>query len=59
MTKKQAIQMFRNDVRPMVTKEYGRGDVVATREAWNNFTDMLCKDRQITAHQYDSWTNPF
>jgi len=36
-----------------------RGDVVMKREAWNNFTDALCKYRQITDRQYDTWDNPF
>jgi len=53
MTKAEALKMFREiDSSP-------RGDVVWRREAWNNFTDALCKDRQITNHQYDTWTNPF
>lgn len=38
---------------------YFRGDVVAQREYFNDYTDSLCKDGQITAKQYDSWTNPF
>jgi len=53
LTKKQVLQMFREiDNSP-------KGDVVRRREAWNNFTDYLCKDRQITERQYDTWTNPF
>ena len=34
-------------------------DVIAKREAWNNYTDALCKEGLITNQQYDSWTNPF
>ena len=34
-------------------------DKAALREAWNNFTDALCKNRYITAKQYDTWSNPF
>lgn len=53
LTKKQALQMFLESyVGP-------RGDVVMKREAWNNFTDALCKDRQITDRQYAAWANPF
>jgi hypothetical protein len=53
LTKKQVLQMFREiDNSP-------KGDVVWRREAWNDFTDYLCKDRQITERQYDTWTNPF
>lgn len=53
MTKREALDMFRQ------IDDSPRGDVVWRREAWNNFTDSLCKDRQITAHQYETWTNPF
>ena len=53
MTKAEALKLFREiDNSP-------KGDVVWRREAWNNFTDALCKDRQITSKQYDTWTNPF
>lgn len=34
-------------------------DVIAKREAWNNYTDALCKDGVITESQYNNWTNPF
>jgi hypothetical protein len=34
-------------------------DKPALREEWNNFTDRLCKDGQITPRQYDRWQNPF
>ena len=53
MTKKEALQEFRSG--DCVVK----GDRIATAENWNNYTDFLCKDRQITMKQYESWTNPF
>jgi len=28
------------------------------REAWNNFTDALCKDGQISDWQYENWSQP-
>lgn len=62
MTKAQALATFRRDVLPAVRAEYeqdGRVDAVARREAWNNWTDALCKDRQITSRQYETWDNPF
>lgn len=62
VTKKQALEAFRRDVLPEVRRRYeqdGVVDKVARREEWNNFTDALCKARQITQHQYDNWTNPF
>lgn len=59
MTKKQALAEFREYVLPMVVREYGRRDRVAVSEAWCNFTDSLCKDRRITRHQDETWTNQF
>lgn len=62
LTKKQALQQFREHVLPSIRAAYeqdGKVDAVARREAWNNYTDALCKDRQITAKQYESWDNPF
>ena len=55
MTKKQALEQFRSELKPYIPK----GDVPAIREAWNNYTDSLCKDRLITEKQYETWTNPF
>lgn len=34
-------------------------DTIARAEAWNNFTDELCKSRRISAKQYDTWTHPW
>ena len=53
MTKAQALQEFRH------CDCVVRGDVIATRENWNNYTDFLCRDRQITDKQYETWSNPF
>lgn len=53
LTKNQVLQMFREiDNSP-------KGDIVWKRENWNNFTDMLCKDGEISLKQYESWGNPF
>jgi hypothetical protein len=53
LTKKQVLEMFRDNY------VGARGDVVWKRETWNNFTDTLCKDRQITERQYETWAAPF
>lgn len=61
MTKKQAVTEFKETVLPAIREAYeqdGRRDVVARSEAWNNYTDMLCKDRLITTHQYNTWSHP-
>ncbi len=53
LNKNQVLQMFREvDNSP-------KGDIVWKRESWNNFTDMLCKNGEISLKQYESWDNPF
>lgn len=62
MTKKQAVEFFREEILPVIKENYeqdGITDKPARREAWNNFTDSLCKDGQITLKQYETWDNPF
>lgn len=60
MTKKQALRDFKEHVLPNIPLRHnGKVDEVARSEAWNNYTDALCKDGQITLKQYESWTNPF
>lgn len=60
LTKAQALASFRELwEEACVNNPSLRGDVIAKREEWNNYTDALCKDRQITARQYDTWSNPF
>jgi hypothetical protein len=62
MTKAEAVAAFKRDVLPGVRAAYeqdGRTDHPARAEAWNNFTDALCKERVITPRQYSSWSNPF
>ena len=58
MSKKDAEVDFKENVRPYIISEYGTDDVTAMREAWNNYTDMLCKDGQISNHQYETWDHP-
>jgi len=55
LTKAQALQTFRQEILPHIPSH----DRVAKCEAWNNYTDSLCKTGQITLHQYESWNNPF
>jgi hypothetical protein len=58
MTHKEAIQEFTKYVKPAVIAVYGLRDVPALREAWNNYTDELCKSGQITSRQYETWLCP-
>jgi hypothetical protein len=59
MTKKEALSIFKEEVLPTIIKKYGKDDVPARCEGWNDFTDYLCKDGQITTKQYSAWVNPF
>lgn len=54
-----ALADFAENILPGLNKAYGSDDAVARREAWNNYTDALCKDRTITTWQYENWDNPF
>lgn len=58
MNKSQVLRHFREYIAPMVREQYGR-DAIAMREAFNDYTDSLCKEGVITNHQYNTWTNPF
>ena len=45
----------------MVIQAYeldGHRDGPARRETWNNWTDSLCKDGQISDWQYMKWSHP-
>lgn len=57
LTKKQALIIFKDIYKDFLKKK--RFDYVAKREAWNNWTDGLCKDGQITSWQYENWDQPF
>lgn len=55
VTKKTALEWFRTSCWPYQKHQ----DITAKREAWNNYTDHLCKCGRITLKQYETWTNPF
>ena len=58
---KDAVEYFNCDILPGVEKEYeqdGIPDWPARRETWNNWTDMLCKNEQISDWQYENWSQP-
>ncbi|UNH61129.1 hypothetical protein SSZBM1_12 [Synechococcus phage S-SZBM1] len=59
-TKAQALSQFRYNWKvATLAKPSLKDDVVAKREAWNNFTDALCKEGYISESQYERWSNPF
>ena len=60
MTKAEALKLFRFIYKIKAIEDaYRRGDVVAKRTEWNDYTDALCKDGLITSKQYDTWDQPF
>lgn len=62
LTKKTALSIFKEELNRRIESGnwiYYNTDVTAKREAWNNYTDSLCKDGMITKRQYDTWSNPF
>ena len=60
MTKAEAIKLFRFIYKiKAIENGYRRGDEVAKRTEWNDYTDALCKDGLITTNQYVNWHQPF
>lgn len=61
MTKKEAERFYRAHILPEIRQRYerdGRRDEPARAEAWNAYTDDLCKSGEITPEQYRRWTTP-
>ena len=61
MTFAQACEIFTNELLPMIQEHHeqdGEPDISARSEAWNNWTDGLCKDDQISDWQYTNWGHP-
>lgn len=61
LTKAQALSTWRKLYLPGVRAHYerdGRPDYPARSESWSSYTDDLCKGRQITLKQYESWSAP-
>ena len=60
MTWEQACEQFESEVFPCVQAQYeqdGVPDWPARREAWNNWTDSLCKNGQISDWQDANWSH--
>ena len=56
-----ACEYFTTEILPMIQEQYeqdGIPDMPARREEWNNWTDGLCKDSQISDWQYANWQHP-
>jgi len=55
-SQREARKIFNEEVKPAVVAHYGKNDRPALDEAWNNWTDMLCKEGRISSRAYDTWT---
>jgi len=56
-----AVELFTNDILPFIQRMYeqdGEPDIPARSEAWNNWTDSLCKSGAISDWQYENWSHP-
>lgn len=48
-------ERFDEEILPHVIEEYGEDDQPAINEAFNNWTDSLCKDGLLHETQYNSY----
>ena len=59
LTWKQACNQFEYIHLPVIKLAFekdGVPDWPARREAWNNWTDHLCKNKEISDWQYENWS---
>ena len=56
MTKAEALITFRQLWK---MTNWSRSDTTAKREMWNNYTDILYKNGDISLSQYENWGQPF
>lgn len=49
-------QDFDENVLPLVIEQYGEDDTIAISQAFNDWTDSLCKDDLLHSSQYNSYT---
>ena len=56
-----ACETFTTEILPMIQEQYeqdGIPDIPARCEAWNNWTDALASDEQISDWQVHNWGHP-
>lgn len=49
-------ERFDAEIAHSVIEQYGKNDIAALNEAFNNWTDGLCKDGEIHQEQYEHYT---
>ena len=62
MTHAQAVDIFENEMMPGIRATEAQTDESPDWplrcETWNNWTDSLCKGREISDWQYENWSHP-
>ena len=61
MTFAQACEFFTSQILPAISAQYeqdGEPDIPARCESWNNWTDGLSRNREISDWQYENWSHP-
>ena len=56
-----ASNFFEYEILPAIRTAHerdGRPDWIARSEAWSNWIDSLCEDRQISTWQCENWSHP-
>lgn len=48
-------EKFDNEIAPMVVEQYGEDDTDAMNQAFNDWSDGLCKDDEIHPEQYNRY----
>ena len=48
-------ERFDDEILPHVIEKYGEDDQPAINEAFNDWTDMLCKDGELHDEQYNKY----
>ena len=57
----EAVARFEREEIPWIREQYeqdGEIDYVARCTVWNDWTDMLCKNNEISDWQYENWDHP-
>ena len=58
LNKREVTKMFKERVLPTLKSIDDTPDYPARREAWNDFTDQLCKGGMISYRKYETWGHP-
>ena len=54
-SEEEVSERFDESIAPFVIEAYGEDDKVAMNEAFNNWTDQLCKDGELHEFQYNNY----